>query len=742
MATKPPGGRRKLGLGVRLLGASVLAGVLVAAACGPLVGLLGLSAKSAADHFNQLPDDLVAPTLAQASTVYDAAGGVIASVYSRNRTVVPLDQISPIMRNALIDIEDHRFYQHGAVDLEGTLRALTTNAGSGAVSQGGSTLTQQYVKNVFVEEAGDDQEKVLEAQRQTTGRKIQELRYAIRIEETLSKDQILADYLNITFFGEQAYGVEAAAERYFSVHASQLTTPQAALLAGLVQSPSAYDPISSPGLALQRRNQVLSAMAGYGTITRAEAALYQASGLGLKVSVPQEGCITAQQGEAFFCDYVEHVILQDPDFGPTVAARQALWNRGGLQIHTTLDPKSEQAANTSVTKHAYPSDRAATAITMVQPGTGMILAMAQSRPYGNGPNQTELNYNSDRLTGGGSGFPTGSTFKAVTAAAALEQGIPMSYTVDAPYQANYPQMTDCTGAVLPEIPGDQNDSPDLQGSFNMKTAMAMSVNTYFVPLEAKAGLCNVVHMAQKLGLGYQAGLDPQHPDQLYPLQQVQSLTLGVNSYTPMQIANVYATFAADGRYCKPMAITSVSDNTGRVLSVSKPQCSQVMSPTTAESVNTLLASVVADGGTASSIGDIGWQDAGKTGTTNSSLQVWFTGYTKQIAASTVVSDTTAPLGSLDGISLGPSFFPVAYGFSMAGPIWAQAMTGAMSGLPQVALDETPFTDPDPSDSPSASPSPGPSGAANTASTTSRTTGRTGTAPKHGHRPRRKPKPTT
>jgi len=706
MAIKPSGALHKVGLGVRLLGASVLAGGLAAGVCVPLVGVLGLSAKSAAGDFNKLPGDLAAPVLAQASTVYDASGGVIASVYSRDRTVVQLSQIAPIMRDALIDIEDHRFYQHGAIDLEGTLRALTTNAGAGGVSQGGSTLTQQYVKNVFVEEAGDDQAKVLEAQRQTTGRKIKELRYAIKVEQSMSKDQILAAYLNITFFGEQAYGVEAAAERYFSVHASQLTTPQAALLAGLVQSPSAYDPIDSPGLALQRRNQVLSAMAGYGTITRAQAAAYQASGLGLRVSVPQEGCITAHQGEAFFCDYVEHVILQDPEFGPTVSARQELWNRGGLQIHTTLDPKSEQSANTSVGQHVYPSDRAATAITMIQPGTGRVLAMAQSRPYGSGPNQTDLNYNTDRLMGGGSGFPTGSTFKAVTAAAALEQGIPMSYTVNAPYQADYPAMTDCTGAVHSQTPGDQNDSPDLQGNFNMKTAMAMSVNTYFVPLEAKAGLCNVVHMAQKLGLGYQATLDPDHPDQLYPLQQVQSLTLGVNSYTPMQIANVYATFAADGLYCKPMVITSVSDSTGRVLSVPQQQCGQVMSPTTAESVNTLLASVVADGGTASSIGDIGWQDAGKTGTTNNSLQVWFTGYTKQIAASTVVSDTTAPLASLDGVSLGPTFFPVAYGYSMAGPIWAQAMTGAMSGLPQASLDETPFTDPSASASPSASPANG------------------------------------
>jgi membrane peptidoglycan carboxypeptidase len=169
--------------------------------------MLGLGAKAAVGDFNSIPDSFTAPPLSQASTLYDASGGVIAQVYSRDRTIVPLSRIAPVMRSALIDIEDNRFYKHGAVDLMGTLRALTMNAGAASVTQGGSTLTQQYVKNVFVEEAGDDQDKVLQAQRQTVGRKIQEMKYAIRLEQTMSKDQILDDYLNITFFGEQAYGV-------------------------------------------------------------------------------------------------------------------------------------------------------------------------------------------------------------------------------------------------------------------------------------------------------------------------------------------------------------------------------------------------------------------------------------------------------------------------------------------------------------------------------------------------------
>ncbi|MEZ0095183.1 transglycosylase domain-containing protein [Streptacidiphilus sp. EB129] len=688
---------------MRLLGASVLGGVLAAALALPAVSVLGLGAKSAVGSYNSIPDDFTTPVLAQSSTVYDSAGGVLARVYTRDRTVVPLAQIAPAMRSALIDIEDNRFYQHGAIDLKGALRALTKNAGSGAVSQGGSTLTQQYVKNVFVEEAGDDQTKVLQAQRQTVGRKIQEMKYAIKLEETLSKDQILADYLNITFFGEQAYGVEAAAQRYFGVHASELTLAQAAVLAGLVQSPSQYDPIAYPGNAKDRRDEVLDAMARYGSITVAQAAAAKAAPLGLRVSRPQQGCITAGTGAAFFCDYVEHVFLASPAFGATRQDRQDLWDRGGLQIHTTLDPAAQAAAQNAVTRRVYATDQAAGAITLVQPGTGRIMAMAQSRPYGPGDNQTELNYNVDRLMGGGNGFQTGSTFKPITAAAALERKIGMDTVFPAPYKDDYPAMTRCDGQVLPQTPGDQNDSPTLVGPFTMPTAMAQSVNTYFVPLEAKAGLCPVVQMAQKLGLGSQALTD--NPGHLKPIDQVQSLTLGTNNFTPLQMANVYATFAARGQYCVPVAIVSVTTADQQNLPVPAGGCSQVMQPSTSDAVTTMLHGVVADG-TGAPAGLDNRDDAGKTGTTDKHWQVWFSGFTAQLAGAAVVSDTRAPLQSLNDRSYGGVFVGNAFGGTLAGPIWKDAMTGALAGQPNIGLPSVKLPDPaatDPNADPNASP---------------------------------------
>src|SRR3954471_5445612 len=237
----------------KFLGVSVLAGVVLAGIALPAARALGLSAKGTTARFGDLPGELKQPPLSQASKILDANGGLIATVYSRDRTVVPITAMSPNILKAIVDIEDSRYYEHGALDLKGILRALSNNASDGG-TQGASTLTQQYVKNVFVEEAGDDATKVAQATQQTIGRKIKEMKYAIQVEKELGKKKILENYLNITFFGEQAYGIEAASERYFSVHAKDLSVTQAAMLAGLVQPPSRYDPVNDEQEALQRRN--------------------------------------------------------------------------------------------------------------------------------------------------------------------------------------------------------------------------------------------------------------------------------------------------------------------------------------------------------------------------------------------------------------------------------------------------------------------------------------------------------
>ncbi|MFJ7274390.1 transglycosylase domain-containing protein [Kitasatospora sp. NPDC098663] len=664
---------RKLGQGTRLIGVSVIAGVVAAGIALPAVAAAGLGAQSAADDFQSLPDDFKTPALSQASTILDAQGGTIATVYDRDRTVVPADQMSPLVKTALVDIEDNRFYEHGAIDLKGVLRALDKNATSGGTAQGASTLTQQYVKNVFVDEAGDDPQKVAEAQRQTIGRKIQELKYAIKVEETLSKDQILTNYLNITFFGEKAYGIESAARRYFGVHAKDLTLPQAALLAGLVQSPTGYDPTVNPTAAKDRRDTVLRKMAEYGHITKEQAQQAIATPLGLNVQAPQQGCILAKQGEGFFCDYVRQTVLTDPAFGKSAAERQAVWKRGGLQIHTTLDPKAQASLYTSVTAHVNAGDQAATAMSIVEPGTGKILAMGQSRPYGvdGKQHQTQINYNVGKAMGGGLGFPTGSTFKPIVAAAALENGISPSQSYTTDYSIPWPAMTDCSGGRFPSAGQVHNDSQSLTGQFDMKTAMAQSVNTYFAKLEGDAGLCNVARMTNELGITQQAGGEK--------LQVVPSMTLGSNDLTPLEMAGVYAAFAAHGTYCAPTAIASVTGPDGKQLAVPQANCSAVMSTTTADTVTAMLKGVVEDG-TGQTAGLSSRDSAGKTGTTDASRQVWFVGYTPEMAGATVVSDTDNPK-PLDGQRIGGTVVGQAFGGTLAGPIWRDAMNGALADTP-------------------------------------------------------------
>ncbi|MEU3503913.1 transglycosylase domain-containing protein [Streptomyces hundungensis] len=663
---------------LRFLGVSVLAGALAAGIALPVAGGLGVGAKSAAESFNGLPDAFKAPPLSQASQIYDADGGLIATVYDRDRTVISGDHIAPVMRTALIDIEDNRFYQHGAADLQGVLRALNKNAATGGVAQGASTLTQQYVKNVFVEQAGSDQKAVLEAQRQTLGRKIQELRYAIELERTLSKDQILTNYLNITFFGEQAYGIEAAATRYFSVSAKDLSLPQAALLAGLVQSPSMYDPVTHPQAAKQRRDTVLNQMAKYGSISAAQAQRAISTPVRLKVSAPRQGCITAHLGEGFFCDYVHRIVLSDPAFGRTAAERRALWSRGGLQIRTTLSPKAQKALQDSVTSHAYTTDDAAAVMSLVQPGTGKIVAMGQSRDYGLGAHQTEINLNVGTRMGGGLGFPTGSTFKPIVAAAALEKGMSPDQKYPAPYSMPWPAMSDCAGNTYPENGEVHNDSPSLTGPFGMPDAMAQSVNTYFAQLEADTGLCDVAKMANALGITAQAGGTK--------LQVVPSLTLGSNDLTPLEMANVYATFANHGTYCTPVALTSVTKPDGGSVPVPGADCHPVMSAETADTITTMLLGVVQDG-TGKPAGLTDRDSAGKTGTTDESKQVWFAGYTPELAGAAVVSDTRAPR-DLDGQSIGGETVGQAFGGTLAGPVWRDSIEGALEGQPAGTLTTT------------------------------------------------------
>lgn len=657
----------------KFIGVAALSGAVLAGIALPAAGALGLAAKGTVEGFDEIPANLKTPPLSQRTTILDAQSQPIATVYSRDRTVVDLKDISPYMQKAIVAIEDARFYDHGAIDLKGILRAANRNAQSGGVSQGASTLTQQYVKNVFVEEAGDDPTKVAQATQQTLGRKVRELKYAIQVEEELGKKKILENYLNITFFGQQAYGIESAAKRYFSKSAKDLKLEEAALLAGIVQSPSRYDPVNDAEEATKRRNIVLQRMADVRDVSQAEADRAKATPIKLNVSRPKNGCITAVTGAGFFCDYVREVFLSDPVFGKTKEERAKVWNQGGLKIRTTLDPQAQESVQASIRDHVYQSDKIATAVTLVEPGTGKVLAMGQSRPYGFKSDETTINFSANKNMGGSAyGFPTGSTFKPFVAAAAIEQGIPATKTYSAPYDMPYPSpVQTCDKPWINQGDTVENENEQEVGPYAMKEAMAKSVNTYFVQMISEIGICPVTQMAGKLGVIQADG---------QKLKEVPAISLGTEGMSPLTMANAYATFANRGTYCTPVLIESVTTALGKKLPVPKSACSRAMSEKTADTINTLLKGVV-DSGTGQQAGLTSRDNAGKTGTTDGRHNAWFVGYTPNMAGAVWVGAAGAKQIPMVDITIGGVYHDKVFGGQVPGPIWKDAMSGALDGKP-------------------------------------------------------------
>jgi membrane peptidoglycan carboxypeptidase len=666
---------------------SSIAGLLLAGLVLPVSASAGLAAKSASDHFEDLPDDFQTPALPQRSTILAADGSVIATTWDDNlhgnRVVVPWNQIASTMPDAIVSIEDQRFYQHGGIDLKGTLRALVNDSSGGSL-QGGSSIAQQYVKNVLEVEAGDNAAAQQAAIADTLSRKITELKYAIAVEQQMSKQELLDRYLNIVYFGNDAYGVEAAAERYFSTTSAKLTVPQAAMLAAIVNSPTMYDPFQHPQEALARRNIVIADMAlpTLHYITAQQAAAFEKTPLDLKPTVPQDGCITAKGSAAFFCNYVADTFMQDSAYGATTAERQAMWDEGGLTITTTMVPKNETAADSAISSRVYGTDKVGSALVEATPGTGAIVAMAQSKKMGSGSGETYINLSADPSHNGTSGFQAGSSFKIFVALAALEQGISPSMPIDAVHQIDDTSVNfaACPGGVNTTVPWGSNYTPSNDDSTNGPVDMiygtAKSVNTYFLRLEEKTGLCQPATIAASMGV-----TQDNDSGGGKALMQIPSFTLGTNDITPVAMAEAYATLASGGTYCKPYVITGVTDASGKQYPAQTKQCAQVLDTNTVNEVTYLLQGVVQWGTAAGVVGLDGREVAGKTGTTDQGVATWFDGYTPQLA-------TAVWTGSIDSAkpmtptSIGGKYFSgQVFGASISAPIFNSAMLGALSGVP-------------------------------------------------------------
>ncbi|GLW98297.1 transglycosylase domain-containing protein [Microtetraspora sp. NBRC 16547] len=661
---------------LRLFAAAGAAGVLAAAIALPAVGGAGITVKSVKEELNIAPEDLDEPPLPEKTTLLDASGKQIAQFYFQNRESVPLDKISPIMRKAIVAIEDFRFYEHGALDLEGTSRALVKNLTTGGVTQGGSSITQQYVKQVIYNKAETDEDKAA-AVAPTFSRKLNEIRYAMAIEQKYSKDEILNRYLNIAYFGAGSYGIEAASKRFFGKHASELNLVEAATLAGAVQNPNNTDPNLGKAYRdrlVARRNVVLDRMAELEIITTAEATKAKAKKLGYKDKPIPGGCEESEF--PYFCLYVQNEILHDEQFGKNEKTRRDFLNRGGLTIKTTLNRDMQKAAEKAIKKYVHTSDKPVASEALIEPGTGAIRAMAASRKFGTNHKKNEMSFNvvADALHGGGTGFQAGSTFKMFTLVTALKEGMKFDdgFSVGGTFQANgYSDFKNCKGENVGDPTVAQHNSEGGNGGFKtLQTGTWGSVNTFFMTLERKVGLCDVVKTAKDFGIKRADG---------QKLREFQTFTLGFNEMDPVTVASAYATLGARGKYCAPMAITEIVDRFGKVTAF-KPECKQAVEPEIADATSHILEGVFTKG-TMAGVGGIGRDAAGKTGTGDQSRTVWFAGYTPDLAGAVSLGDPRGPVRyPLSGQVMGGRAYGSVFGATIPGPIWKETMLGALKDV--------------------------------------------------------------
>ncbi len=663
-----PGASKVVSLLAAFVATCLLAGVLTAGLFLPAVGAIGQVTRGSIGFFDALPADFKVDQPSQQSRILYADGTPMATFYYENRILVPLAQVSSIMRQAIVAIEDSRFYEHNGADPQGIMRAVVNNA-SGGGTQGASTLTQQWIKNVLLNEAlaAKDAAAVKALQNPDKARKVREIKLALSAEKKYSKDQILENYLNIALFGDGQYGVQTASERYFGKPASQLDLPDAALLAGIVRSPTFYNPLSHPDHAQSRRDVVLDRMLQLGIITKAQhdAAVAVPIAAQMHPTDTANGCSYAGSA-AYFCDFVTATIKNDPVFGPDEASRLKLLYQGGLTITTTLIQKDQQAAQDAVYRSFTRRAGVGAAVSSVDSSTGYIVAMAQNRQYTTQPNapagQTAINYNVDQAYGGGMGFQTGSSYKPFTLATWLASGRSLNDTVNANQRKQrFHARCNPGKAATPYGPG--NAEGHEGGNISVLEATYDSVNTAYASMGAKLDLCDIRDTAMSLGVHQADGTPPDvNPASI----------LGTNLIAPLTMAGAYGGFANGGIFCTPIAIISVTDASGKALPKPEANCHQAIDPQVAAQVNYALTQVLTRG-TGKGIGGIGRAAAGKTGTTNDSSETWFVGYTPGGLS------TASWVGTPDRSRkrLGGSIF----GATVAGPIWRQYMATAVKGMP-------------------------------------------------------------
>jgi membrane peptidoglycan carboxypeptidase len=620
----------------------------------PLAGRLAIAALPmvvVATSCGALPDleGRLGTPLAQTSKIFDVRGDLITTLHAEeDREVVPIQDIPKVMKDAVVAIEDQRFWTHGGIDLKAMARATYVNVVTGRVREGGSTITQQYVKN-----------RLLSPER-TLGRKFREAALAWQLERQLSKEEILGRYLNTVYFGQGAYGIERGAQAFFSLPASELTLPQAALLAGLIAGPERWDPLDHPGPALVRREHVLDRMLELGMITERDRDWARSQPLGLHPRLGGD-----RYAAPYFVDYVKHLILTDPRFGETYTQRFNLLFKGGLRIHTSihlgLQQLAEQAVSSVLTE---PGDPYA-ALTAVDPRTGYVRAMVGGRDYFARP-RLDPHAKVNLAVGGSTGRQAGSAFKPFALVAALESGIPPWQTYPAPSSL----LMDEWPCGSPEAPWDVEnyEGAGYGGSVSVEQGLINSVNVVYAQLISDVHPRRVIDVAHRMGIR-----SPLHP--------YCSAVLGANEVNTLEMASAFGTIANEGMHVEPVAIVRIEDAEGDVLYEAEPKRTEALSPAVAGTATRIMQRVIEEGtGTAA---DIGRPVAGKTGTAQLWHDAWFIGFLPQLSAAVWVG---YPEGQI------PMVYPRTrisrvYGGSYPAEIWQAFMAEVAERLPIRAFAE-------------------------------------------------------
>lgn len=668
---------------IGLLAASAAAATLVTVGVTPALATVGLAASGTIGMFENLPSYLEIGELSEKSNIYATASDgtpvLLASFYDQNRVEVGWEAISQYVKDAAVAGEDPRYYDHGGIDLQGTIRAALTTA-TGRQTQGGSSIAQQYVKNVRVQECereasvtafegmseeeqialtGDERFALVEEERlgcydsvteTTIDRKLKEMRLAIGVEKRYSKDEILLGYLNIAGFGGTVYGIEAAANYYYSTTAANLTLAQAASLMAIVNNPAKFQ-LDKPdsetnGVAngyaenTGRRNYILQSMLDERRITKDEFQLAIATPVQPVITEPSTGCQTAG-GSAYFCDYVKNVLQNDPIFGEDAETRMMNFRRGGYDVYTTLDLDLQDAAQRAIAENVpstFPGWDLGAVISSVQVGTGRVLAMAQNKTYSQdpavlalGPQYTSINYNTDYAYGGSSGFQPGSSYKVFTLAEWLVEGHGLGERVDSKPKSNWGVFQDsCDGPYYAESDWNpKNDAGESGANYSAMESTVGSINTGFIGMAKRLDLCGIRNTAEAFGM---------HRADGNPLQKAPATVIGTNEVAPLSMAVAFAGIAADGLACTPIAIDRIVGRDGEDVAIPKSTCTQAVPPEVAAAMHTALQAVMTGGTATASWGATQPRVPliGKTGTTDGAKDTWMVGASTTVATAAAV----------------------------------------------------------------------------------------------------------